>query len=424
MPSLIGFELRKIITRKSTFITALAVIALTVLFFCMNVFQQSYTDENGHDIAGVAAIAQHKENADALAGSITDERITADFREYRSYFKGSGDLKDEYVPGPKELDENGVPTEPLSEISRYENARYHYLQTFLAPWMVGWETPSNVIWRVDTESEIDYSEVVRQKIVDKLDNGMNGTWTYSQAERELWLSKYDAIPQPLEYGYAGGWSAILDCFSFLIFILVAICVGVTPVFASEYRERTDAIILASYHGKSKLLVAKVAAALLFAVGMMLIGLLIAIGIPLFVYGADGADLPVQLQAISVPYAATMWQAVLVMSGIAIVVALGLTAFILFLSAKWRSTLGIAMIGLALILLPLFISMPAYGIAIHLRILMPGMTLGFQEMFNSFVSYPLGPLVFDTQSVTVIIYAVMLVIFTLLAMRTFKRHQVL
>ncbi len=422
MRSLIGFELQKIITRKSTFITALAVFALLIFLMSLNAFQQQYSDENGRAVSGLEAIATHRANAQAQAGLVTDERITADFAEYRAFFQGPDELKPEYTANHREATEEAAPT--LSEVSSYENVTFEYLQTFLRPWMIGaWENPSAVIWRVDTSEEIDYSSVVRQSVVNTLDAGMGGTWTYSEAEREHWLSAYDATPQPLEYGYAGGWKTILECFDFVMFILVAICVGITPVFASEYRERTDALILATRYGKSRLVAAKIIAALLFAAGMMCLGLLILIGLPLLFHGAEGGGLPVQLMLVSVPYALSLSQTVLALSGIALIVALGLTAFVLFLSARWRSSLGIVMLSIALVMLPLFIPAPNYGFVAHFRVLMPGMAPSFGTLFTGFISYPLGPIVLDAQTMIVVVYALTLLVFGALAARTFKRHQV-
>ena len=59
----------------------------------------------------------------------------------------------------------------------------------------------------------------------------------------------DGVPEPLTYGWAGGWDNILDCAAFLVFIVFAMCVTVTPLFASEYRDGTDAVLLSARYGR-------------------------------------------------------------------------------------------------------------------------------------------------------------------------------
>ena len=95
---------------------------------------------------------------------------------------------------------------------------------------------------------------------------MGGTWTYSDAERAYWTEKQGGVGEPLAYGYAGGWSDVLACLGFFAFAMVAVCIALTPVFSGEYQDRTDAVLLSSRYGRSKLVAAKIVAALAFATG--------------------------------------------------------------------------------------------------------------------------------------------------------------
>lgn len=413
MSSLVKFELKKIVSRKATYISALIVFALLVLIYSLNVYAQQNSDNDLNTVSGLEGIALSKERADALAGPVTNESFTEKVQEYQTFLQGEGELKDEFTT------EKGD-TLPWA---RYHNAHDAYLSTFLAPWMNGSENILYAAWRVDTTNEVDLYEAIDLTLQNQLDSGMSGTWTYSEAERNFWQAKQAEVVEPLEYGYHGGWGAILDCFDFLMLVLLALCVGITPVFAAEYRERTDAVILATRYGKSRLVTAKIIASFIYALGMMLIGLLIAIGLPLLFYGAEGADLPVQLMSVAIPYALTMSQAVAVCAGIALVVTIGLTAFMLFLSAKWKSTLGIMMVGVALVFLPMFLPFTRHGLVVHFAVLFPGLSLSFGNTFRMLISYPLGSLVIDAQAVICLFYVLIAALFIPLAMRSFKRHQV-
>lgn len=413
MGSLIKFELKKIIGRKATYISALVVFALLIVVYGLNVYAQQNSDDDLNNVSGFDAIALHKENADALAGSVTNERFTEDILAYKAFLQDEGELKDEFTTAKGNI----LP------FARYDNRNHYYLATFLAPWMNGYENIMYTAWRVDTTGEVDLYGAIDQSFERRLDDGMAGTWNYSEAERAYWQAQHAGMPQPLEYGYHGGWGAVLDCFDFLIFVLLAICVGVTPVFAAEYRERTDAVILATRYGKSKLVWAKVAAAFIFAFGMMLIGLLISVGLPLLFYGAEGGDLPLQLMSVKIPYALTVSQAVAVSAGFALLVTAGLTALMLLLSAKWKSTLGIMMIGVALIFVPMFLPLMRNGTVAHIGVLFPSEVLPFGNLFNLMLSYPIGPIVVNSHMVILVFYALLVVLLAPLAMHAFRRHQV-
>lgn len=413
MAKLIKYELKKILMRRATLFTAIAVFALLLIVYCLNVYSQNWADENLETVSGFTAIALQKEAAEELAGTVSNERITKEFREYKAFFKGEGELKDEFSS------EHG----DTYSFFNYDNTHYDYLSTFLAPWMNGYENNMYVIWRVNTEAEVDLYDAAEGMLNRQLDSGINGTWEYSEAERSFWHTKYASTAKPLEYGYSKGWMTIFDCFDFLMLVLLAICVGITPVFAAEYHERTAALVLATRFGKNKLIFAKIIASFVFALGMMLLGLLIAIGLPLLFYGSEGAGLPVQLMSISIPYALTMAQAVTVCAVLALFITLGLTAFMLFISAQWKSLLGIMMVGVALVFIPMFLPLMSHGVVAHLATLLPSLALSFGNQFRMLLSYPIGSLVLDSQTITVLFYLLIAALFVPLAMRAFKRHQV-
>lgn len=82
-------------------------------------------------------------------------------------------------------------------------------------------------------------------------------------EKEYWLEK-DSKIQTYEYGYYKGWSSILDSSSWLILIMIVICIGIAPIFAGEYQTKTDSLLLTLKCGKNKLIKAKIISSLLYA----------------------------------------------------------------------------------------------------------------------------------------------------------------
>lgn len=413
MSDLIRFELQKMVARRVTQVAVLGLFALLIVIFALNILQQSYIDNEGQPVSGLAAIAQMKQNGKANAGTITEERAINDIRAYQRFFTDDGEI-DPFYHDP----DKGGP-----EFTAYENERYAYLSLILAPWMDGSEPIKNVAPRIDATDGLDLYAASAAALQTKLDEGMDGTWSYSDAERSYWTARYDTVTTPIDYGYADGWGDILACVDFLFFAIVAVCIAVTPLFASEYQEKTDSVILSTRYGKSKLVTAKIAAAFIFATIVFAAYAAVAVGIPLMFFGAEGADLPLQIADLTLPYPLTMAQAVGICIGIAYALTLGMTALTLLLSAKLRSILSIFAIGMAIVLIPAFIPQTPFGLVNHILYLFPLNALNYFNQFAKLVSYPIGSVVFDLQVVTVIVQFLTIAICVPLAARTFRRHQV-
>ena len=96
---------------------------------------------------------------------------------------------------------------------------------------------------------------------------------------------------------------------------MAACVAAAPVFAGEYQDRTDALVLSTRHGKGRLVAAKLVAAFLLSTAIYALYAAVVVGVPLAFFGADGAGLPLQSIRLSIPYDVTMAQAVGICVGI-------------------------------------------------------------------------------------------------------------
>jgi ABC-type transport system involved in multi-copper enzyme maturation permease subunit len=413
MRDLVVFELKKIVARKVTRVSVLALFALTALVFGLNVFQQVAFDEQGRQLGGFAAIEQNRSYAEALEGPLTDEAAAEAVASYARFFDEKGDVLESV-----ETDEQA-----RAEFTRFDAAYGSYLYLILTPSMNGYEPTGVVASRVVSSGADDLYGAREKRLERQLDEGMNGSWTYSDAERALWTEKLHAVPTPVAYGYAGGWSGILDCINFLFFGIVAVCIGIAPVFAAEYQDRTDAVILSTRYGKSKLVAAKIIAAFAFATAVFAANAAVAVGIPLACYGAAGADLPVQLNGLAIPYDATMSQAVGICLGIGYLVTLGLTALTLLLSARMKSPLSIFAIAAAVVVLPGFLPKTPFGIVNHLLYLAPMNSIDFTNLFNALVSYPFGTLVLDLQTMAVVLQVAVIALCVPLAAWSFRRHQV-
>lgn len=112
--------------------------------------------------------------------------------------------------------------------------------------------------------------------------------------------------------------------------------GLAPVFSGEYQAGTDAVILSAKYGKTKLAAAKIAASLLFGTAAFILHIVVACGLPLAAFGADGWNLPLQIANTIIPYPLTFLQAVLINIGIIYLVLLAMVGLTLLLSAQMKS----------------------------------------------------------------------------------------
>lgn len=422
MFDLVKFELKKIVARKSTRYTCLAIVALLCLIMTMNVFQTKTTNNTDEILSGLDAIHQRQENAGARAGALTDERLAEELSSY-------------YELAFSKLDPDEIVT--MSDAASYdavksaygiEGARELYGSGYW-PWLFGaWNNDKKEVVQMSAilgpSPEVSFYEALAEKTQVILDDGQGGSWVYSDAERAYWTQKQAEVTEPIVYGYVGGWQNIMDCIAFIAFAIIAICVALAPMFAAEYQERTDSVILSSRYGRSKLVAAKLIAAFLFTTAYFAVCMAIICAVSLAAHGTDGADLPIQMMALSSPYDFTMAQGTAIMVGIAYLMTLGFAGLTLFLSSKLRSLLSIFAIDVALVLLTGMIPTAGVGILVHLNALFPTSGLVAPYLFWDYMSYPIGGFVIDLIGMQALVYSVLFVACLPLAALFFRRHQVM
>ena len=292
MGSLIRYELKKMLSRRVSQVSIAAVLALVAVIAFFNITSQYALDpkEMDTEIAGTAAIAQIKANAEALAGPITDEEATEALREFKEFVGPDGEVKEEYRTDRKPY---GEKADEYWEFSAKNGA---LMALLTSPWMQGYQMPVSVAATIDTTGTVDLYGQVRSKIASELD--ANGALSYNDDERAFWSEKAQGVQTPIEYGYAGGWEEFLNLAQFLIFAMLAVVITCASVFNGEYRAKTDAILLSTKFGKSRLGRAKAAASVISASAIYWVFAFVFLAIPLIFYGADGAGLPIQIYKIT------------------------------------------------------------------------------------------------------------------------------
>ncbi|NHM15212.1 hypothetical protein GMI69_00785 [Eggerthellaceae bacterium zg-887] len=426
MSSLVRFEIKKICSRRVAQVSFGAILAILCVILCLNIVQQRTPDPNqvDGDLVGTAAIAQMKVSADALAGPVTNERATEALREYKTLLDeyktlldDEGKVKDEYRADPGDA----AISEKVATYWRFNATHGAYLTLLLRPWMVGYQMPKSVAATIDTSETVDLYGQVRSNITDQLD-ATEGTFTYTDAEKDFWTSKVDGVSTPVEYGYAGGWTDFLNLAQYLLFALLVIVIACASTFNVEYREKTDAVLLSTKLGKSRLGKAKVVAAVIVSSGIYWLMAFVLLIVPLMFFGADGAGLHLQIMKLTYVYNLSLLAASLVCCFVGYLAMLGLLGLTLALSARMRSSMGILAAGVAIVMVPLYVPNLYNNLANHVMFLFPCNALNPYNLFDM-VSYSLGPVVVEYPVVIAILYATLFVGSSALAAHSFSKHQV-
>ncbi len=421
MFDLMKFELKKIIARPSTRYTCLAVALVLCAIMALNVLQTKTTSNTEEILSGFDAIHQRQTAAAEHAGVLSGERIAEEVAAY--YDLAFSELDPQEVASMSNAAAYDAVSSAHDDETRSELYGAGYYPWLFSAWNSGGKEPIQVSALLGPDPEVSFYDALDERVQAALDDGQGGSWTYSDAERAFWTNKQQQVAEPLSYGYAGGWENIMDCIAFAAFAMIAVCVGLAPMFAGEYRERTDSVLLASRYGRTKLIGAKLMASFVFATAVFAVCAVIICGVSLGAYGAGGGDLPAQVMALSSPYALTMAQCTGVMVGLAYLMTLGFAALTLLLSSVLRSVLSIFAIDVALVLLTGMIPTGGLGALTHLVVLFPTSGLAAPTMFWRYMSYPFGGLVLDQATMIAVVYGIAMAVCVPFAAWAFRRHEV-
>lgn len=138
-------------------------------------------------------------------------------------------------------------------------------------------------------------------------------------------------------GYCDGWDKLLSGMGSILSLMICLIVVITlsPVFSEEYALHTDSIIYSARYGRTKLITAKIIAALEFAIGTYLLYLLLNLVLYGCTYGLQGWNVSIQssLHYASSTYNLTFLQMFFISVILNILGIAALTTITLFLSAQ-------------------------------------------------------------------------------------------
>lgn len=409
MKMLIKYEFLKILRRKSTIIVMAVSLLVTAFLFGLPVMQYQTYSQDGV-IKGFEGIFYDKGQYLDISVPLTDEYIAKIIYEYQHQFENPENVgfdgKEQFLIGDAYWNFVAPREKLLNMIAgNYDNP--------------GESSGLNNLPGLDITNGASFYETRQDKINTLLDTPSRGM---SDKQKEYWNNMSNCVNVPLEYGYYEGWEIILSSFELLMFALLAVCIVIAPVFSGEYQAGTDAVILSGKYGKTKLITAKIISSILFGLLAFTIHIVVAFGLPLAAFGADGWNLPLQIANTAIPYPFTFMQTVLINLGVIYLVLLAMIGLTLLLSAKMKSPYLVLIVLVPVLFIPMFLS-PNGTTGIYNLILFLLPYRSTMPEVGKYISYQFGGMVLDALSVRAILYGVVTVIMLPFAGLGFKKHQV-
>lgn len=182
---------------------------------------------------------------------------------------------------------------------------------------------------------------------------------------EYVLPRLEAEGTNFTYSYGIGSTYTYTNLGLCVFLVTLLAVVLTaPIFSSDYMTGADDILRCTRHGKERLALVKLGAALLIDLGVLLLGLGAFLAVTDLAFGFDDIT---SAELLEVAFNPQHLDAMGVLGWIVLSGVLGFFAvscFTLFLSAKFRNSLLVLALSLAVALLPTI-----------LRMCMPGGSFG-------------------------------------------------
>ena len=401
MKQLLRFEFKKIFVRKVNLIAITAGLLLLIISNIALIHGESLYLGGENSLKGVNAIKTQTEVENALSSELTEEFLTGFLREYQQEIH-NGSFEDYSLIAPK-------------------SNLFTLIADNYTEWNDNWDWET--LNQISTENNIGFYE----RRIKKIESLLNADYTYgnyTDTEKNYWLRKAESIHTPFTWGSRTTWTILLRSVSFLFFQCFVIAICLAPVFAGEFQNRTDSLILSAKHGKNKLIYAKVIASLAFTLSYISLCSILTVGINVMILGIDGWDLPIQLWNTIIPYHLNAAEACGLSFLVIFLISFLLTAITLMFSTVCKSQMVTLAFDILLFFGTVFIPFSkTSGLWNHILYLCPIHIMDLTNVLKSFISYQFGNVVISHLMMILIVYLIITMVCLCYAKRNFKKHQI-
>ena len=326
--NLAGYEYKKILGRKSTWIAFGILILLVLLCGFGNLMGNFYVE--GQKVDTHYNMNQKECNAlRQIKGQKLDD----------AFFERARDVSAEVMNGAKDLQELLVSKDGWNNYCRYYMPYGHVAELCMLM--------EKEMDKMDGESFYKGREELQQVNYEDME--------ISKEETEFHRQENARIKTPFAYGNMRGFERFFSLqYSLGIILVFIVAVCLAPLFAGEYTSKMDQMILSTRYGKNKIILAKLLTGISFALTLPLAVLGLTLLEINLIYGLEGWNLPIQTAyqgfALSIPI--NMLQ----MLGISLLCALFascmVAALVMFFSVKMKTPFGVIIVAFLVIFVPM------------------------------------------------------------------------
>lgn len=405
-------EMKRLLKTRSTCILMAAALLVTLIFWCINVFDAYYYSKDGKSYHGLDATEMRRIVTQSSEGEWTPERI-------RDVFAQLAEANANY--GVAAGGETNDSFEVLAGDDADAAAIAGYTSTFLR------SIPQ--VFDVQYVNEITPDMAAQYYTQRKayIEEAMTLNYGPAAAEAALRLDEDTVEPFYYEFGFGTG-SDTASTLPVSLFAVAVVCsIICAPVFASDYSTGSDDIQRCARYGCRRLGKAKLLAAMTLSSVLYIVCSAVFVALTLAVYGDDKTSAQLALDALVL--IDIDMNGVLVLTLVAgFLSVLAMTAFTLYLSARMRSSVAVLAIALAVAMAPTFlvILLREGALGDWLRLLLPGGGLGLGTgmivdiQVGKFLT--LGRIAVWTPFAALAVPALEAPLFALLARRAYMRHE--
>lgn len=408
MGTLVSYEVKKIIKKKSTLVAFLILFALHVFAVCISgSLGNTYVDGEFYE-THYERNKINRVNELALSGRKINEELLAEMTEaYRKVDWSTSDYK-------------------WSDVYKEEVRKYSNLEERLK-WMGLWGSMLS-----DTITSGTVDESITEKIYavrEEVQNQMYEGYELSEQEISYWQEQNSQVEEPFIYSYATGYDSMLGgqgIYMMCMLLTFFISISMVSVFAEEHVRKTDQLILCARYGKDKLYVAKLVAGSLVVFVINVLFVLTAVAGKCFSYGLEGFDMALQL-IMGVwwyPYAISVGETVLIQVGLLVLSSVMVTIFTMLLAEVLRNSVGAMAIVTGGMFMARTVSVPpTWGILSQLWNYLPINLLKTDEGFTDLRLVHLFGMKLTTWQFAPVLYLTLIAIMVWGGNKVYKKYQV-
>lgn len=400
--TLVSFEYRKILGKRSVNIALLLTLFLSV-FSIWGTLMGSYYIEGELFESNAEAMKKDRAYARELSGRILDDKLLMEAADAYQTIPDSAAV----YQSTEEYQKNARKYSSIYSLARqvYDTPNVR----FGAPEM----------GTLDPARAEQFYEIRELCMTKQIENA-----PISENAKEVMMQYSAEVKEPWIFSYSDGYTrfmTIMATSGVMAAFVMAICLA--PLFAGEYSNHTNQLLLSARYGKGKLIKAK------FFTGFSMTGIVtLLITLQSYVqsmltFGFDGGNANVQIYDALFPYPLTLKQAALLQSICVFFACMCMSALTMFFSFRMKSAFGVIILSVLLLCVPMFVKVSAYPLLGYLLFhLMPANMMQYDYIF-SMIPYEIAGVVIPPYVMMPVAALCLCIILIPFAYRGFKHHQV-